>query len=106
TAYLRERGGCGRRIRTRNRRTAARYGQLLDEWVELRANLWAPKTLDEAKREIENRIRPRLGRITRGEAHRQAPRRRLFGMVPKGPRGLVDPPAHGGDLLGYALATT
>jgi integrase len=39
------------------------FGQLLDEWVELRAGRWAPKTLDEAKREIENRIRPRLGRI-------------------------------------------
>jgi hypothetical protein len=39
------------------------FGQLLDEWVELRAGRWAPKTFDEAKREIENRIRPRLGAI-------------------------------------------
>jgi integrase len=45
---------------TADRRT---FGQLLDEWVELRASRWAPKTLDEAKREIENRVRPRLGRI-------------------------------------------
>jgi integrase len=39
------------------------FGQLLEEWVELRAGRWAPKTFDEAKREIENRIRPRLGSI-------------------------------------------
>ncbi len=49
------------------------FGQLLDEWVELRAARWAPKTLDEAKREIENRIRPRLGRIPGSQADRQAP---------------------------------
>jgi integrase len=39
------------------------FGELLDEWVKFKAGRWAPKTLDEARREIENRIRPRLGAV-------------------------------------------
>ena len=39
------------------------FGELLDEWVEFKAPRWAPKTLHEARREIENRIRSRLGAI-------------------------------------------
>jgi integrase len=38
-------------------------GQLLDEWVAFKTPRWAPKTLDEAKREVENRIRPELGHV-------------------------------------------
>jgi integrase len=37
------------------------FGQLLDDWVAFKSGRWSPKTLDEARREIENRIRPRLG---------------------------------------------
>ncbi len=40
------------------------FGQLLDEWVELRADRWAPKTLDEAKREIENHSAAPSGPMT------------------------------------------
>ncbi len=41
------------------------FGQLLDKWLEhLKARGRAPKTLAENKREIETRIRPRLGAIS------------------------------------------
>jgi integrase len=40
------------------------FGELLDKWLEhLKARGRAPKTLDENKREIETRIKPRLGGI-------------------------------------------
>ncbi len=40
------------------------FGDLLTKWLaHARARGRAPKTLDEARREIENRIRPRLGHI-------------------------------------------
>ncbi|MGO9456690.1 MAG: hypothetical protein ACLP62_06550, partial [Acidimicrobiales bacterium] len=37
------------------------FGDLLDEWVKQWGNKWAPKTTAENVRQIDQRIRPRLG---------------------------------------------
>jgi hypothetical protein len=58
----------GQARQVRPKRGARTVGQLLDEWLEHISALGrAPKTLDEARREIENRIRPRLGAIRLGD---------------------------------------
>jgi integrase len=58
----------GHARQARPKRGARTVGQLLDEWLEHISALGrAPKTLDEARREIENRIRPRLGAIRLGD---------------------------------------
>lgn len=75
------------------------FGQLLDKWLEhLRARDRAPKTLAENKREIETRIRPRLGAISVTVDNRRAPRRRVLGVADRGPVGTERSPSRSGHL--------